>query len=230
MLTRSPQVRSDLEPARRPGGLLPAPGTAGFDELVKQYRAAGLPMVGVGSWGPVAPQTQPPSPEAPSVDQLDRDLKRLATGHWGWVAIHQPVSGFAGTMTAEARRKQARRRLWENQLGAWDVGHSFAACMWASHGRHIQLQTDAEIVSSLELRDGEDGLPLVSPAVERGDALWSALGAWPWSAFPDGHPPARWWTDELALHALLAAMAAQAEEMAGRLRQACYLIGALTPS
>ncbi len=216
-------------------GTLPRPSTPEFDRLLRQYRLAGLPMIGVGSWGPCVPQTQPPSPDVPSSEQLDREMKQIASSQWGWISIYQPVDGFAGVITAH-RREPSRQRQEQDEESHPE--RFFAPCMWASHACHIQLQSDHEIAEMLELRPGEldahwreedwERYRSVNAAVERGDAIWAAFGAWPWSAFPDGHPPLSWWKDPRASDALIAGVAAQAEELTNRLRHACYLMDGIT--
>jgi hypothetical protein len=242
MARLQPQTDIPRQVAAAPASLplLPAPVSTAFELLIRRYREAGLPMVSVGSWGPAMPQTRTPAPEAPSVEQLDRDMKQLATAQWGWVAIHQPLAGFTGVVSGASRREiERRQRLRRDQLHTRNPAASLAACMWASHSFNVHLRSGEEVAGFLELptpatadvwdRAQPGQCPDVMAAIERGNAIWAALGAWPWSAFADGHPPDCWWEDERAANSLLSAMAVQTEEMVIRLRRACLLISSLAP-
>jgi hypothetical protein len=158
-------------------------------------------MVGVGRrWGPRLPQLRPPAKDAPELLTLDEDMETVAVERWAWGQSWYPEVATA----ANAKERQRREAHWE-RVGKklrWQPARHRAMCMWASSGRHLRLWDDEEIAQVLELsgtaarwhNNGRRDFKTVPVIVSRGDDIWASLGAWPWVAFADGHPPAEWWT------------------------------------
>jgi len=147
------------------------------------------------------PQLRPPSEDAPELLELDCDHERVTTERHAW-----GQAWFPDLVTAENRDDvQAKMALWESHERAprWQPVKRPSMCMSAAAARHINMWSDNRIgLDMLEIpgtkdRRSDDVAPrfrTINKIVATGDRLWASLGAWPWTAFEDGHPPAEWWT------------------------------------
>lgn len=176
-------------------------------------------MVGRGRHsGHGAPQVRQPTTDVHALlEELDRDEQKVATKRWFWA---QPW--YSGVMTREDWQTKMQR--WERPE-LWQPLRHPSMCMSAAGARHVLLWSDEQIGRDmLELPGTKDArsddvaprFRSIDAMVSRGDELWVSLGAWPWVAFEDGHPPAEWWMLREPLDALQHAVAAH--EIASRER------------
>jgi len=100
--------------------------------------------------------------------------------------------------------------------------------MSVAAARHLRLWQDERIAREiLELSGSEPRwhgndrrFRSIRGMVEKGDGIWASLGAWPWAAFEDGHPPAGWWELSEPVDALRKALGERSDSLREKLEKA----------
>lgn len=210
---------------------VPRPGSAEFGSLLAQLEfAAAIPMVGVGRrYGPRMPQLRTRADDAPEDLRLDQDMERVALARHYFA---QPW--YPDVATAENREdRQEKVRRWKRPE-RWQPLKRPSTCMSVAAARHLSLWDDEKIGGALLELAGSGPrwhsserrtFRSVQRMVEKGDDIWTSLGAWPWVAFDDGHPPEQWWTLADPLAALQQAVDARIDTMRTKLARADELSG-----
>jgi quercetin dioxygenase-like cupin family protein len=187
--------------------LIPRPDSDEFDVVwIGHLQRLGVPVVGIGRrWAPFLPQVRPPSPDAPELIELDRDMERVARERDWWA---QPWSPRVVTKDSDVPDILRRAELFEQSLGPWRPGQRPSMQMTASASARLDLHSHQRIAETIGLRGTAThtrdvmrfrSMPRV---IEAGDRLWAALGAWPWATFDPDPPPQEWWTDQRAQDAI----------------------------
>lgn len=174
-----------------------APGSPELEALLwHQRRCEGAHVLVVNY---CLPQVREPVVMKWTVEALNSDLRDVFTARAAWAQKFYPDERVPNLCDEETRK---RMHGFKPKTLGWHPARRRGICMWASSGRRLHGQTVEELRETLDPWWGvsaNDQLcaRTVRTCIARGDALWAALGAWPWAAFPE-RIRQDWWRDERA--------------------------------